>query len=292
MTQHGFKQIALDLVRQYPGQTPEEYAKMALDRGLCASDSKKPILSLSTTMRKEYREGRMPDIRSARVDGKLRFFPKNHLVNQRDIPFRPNVAITVVLPPEDSEIIDMLVEIGRFNNRSEALSWLVREGIKNKEGELNQARDVLNKIRQLKKSVPLIDTPNSVLKKILPPQMPQGISKPLDAISIELNNLHSPTSFALIPIPKQYRYFLPGYKSSFTLETDIGPINTWVTSAPKGTPIGDPEGGTIIQGGLRAWFDKHNELAVGDKLKIETLETGKRYQLSIIHELKDKRYWD
>ena len=38
------------------------------------------------------------------------------------VQVRPDIAITVVLPLVYSEIVDMFVEMGRFNSRSVALS--------------------------------------------------------------------------------------------------------------------------------------------------------------------------
>ena len=84
----------------------------------------------------------------------------------------------------------------------------------------------------------------------------------------------------LIPLPKQYRGYFPGYKVQFIFETDIGEITTRVTSAPRGTPNGDPEAGNYIQGGLKPWYDRHRELNEGNKLIIEVIESKRRYRLS------------
>ena len=88
--------------------------------------------------------------------------------------------------------------------------------------------------------------------------------------------------YGLIPLPKRYREYFPGYKIPFILETDIGEIKTKVTSAPRGTPHGDPEAGNVIQGGLRPWYDRHRELREGDILIIEIIEPMRRYKLSYI----------
>jgi vacuolar-type H+-ATPase subunit H len=102
-----------------------------------------------------------------------------------------------------------------------------------------------------------------------------------DRVEIVLKNLHTPRKWSLIPLPRECRSFFPGYKISFTLETDIGEITTKVTSAPKGTKIGDPEAGSRLQGGLKPWYDGHGELQEGNKLIIEVIEPKKRYRLSI-----------
>lgn len=131
-----------------------------------------------------------------------------------------------------------------------------------------------------KRAEPLVDTPNSVLRKYL---KIDGVSanNREKVIDIELTGLHTPRKFALLPVPKSKRWFFPGYKVYFDLETEDEIIKTRITSAPNGTPVGDPDAGAYIQGGLKPWYEKHPELKPGDKLHFETLERGKRYKLSI-----------
>ncbi len=138
-----------------------------------------------------------------------------------------------------------------------------------------------------KRAIPLVDTPNSVLRRLLGlGEVEAGDSDGSEAefkeraIEIVLNNIGTPRKYALIPIPKSKRRFFPGYKVYFNLETDIGTVETRVTSAPKGTPIGDPDGGAYIQGNLRHWYEQHPDLKPGDKLRFEVIKAGKRYRLS------------
>lgn len=131
-----------------------------------------------------------------------------------------------------------------------------------------------------KRAEPLVDSPNTVLRKIFGLDIKEVDSND-KVIEIELSNLHSPRTFAVIPVPKQKRSFFPGYKVYFDLETDIQAIKTRMTSAPKGTPIGDPIGGAYIQGNLRHWYEMHPNLKPGDKFRFEAIESGKRYKLSV-----------
>jgi len=133
-----------------------------------------------------------------------------------------------------------------------------------------------------RRAEPLVDTPNSVLRKLLGLTEDKVSNEEKVIEEIELSNLYSPRKWALIPVPRGKRRFFPGYKVYFDLETDTQAIRTRVTSAPKGTPVGDPNGGTCIQGGLRPWFNSHSELKPGDKLRFEALEPGKRYRLSVV----------
>ena len=132
-----------------------------------------------------------------------------------------------------------------------------------------------------RRAEPLVDTPNSVLRRILGLTGDKGRDQGR-AIEIGLSSLEGPRKYALIPVPRGKRRFFPGYKVYFELETDAGAIRTRVTSAPRGTPVGDPGGGSYIQGGLRPWYNNHSGLKAGDRFRFEVLEPGKRYRLSVI----------
>ena len=89
--------------------------------------------------------------------------------------------------------------------------------------------------------------------------------------------------YHLIPIKKRTRRFFPGYKLEFERQTDLGSVNTHVTSAPKGTMNGDPDQGTYIQKGLRDWFRGHPELQDGAVVRIESVQKHSVYKLLVIH---------
>ena len=124
-------------------------------------------------------------------------------------------------------------------------------------------------------------TPNAVLKALL------GLHKQDDIIldkfiDIEIKSSYTSLNWHVILIPKRNRRFFPGYKLPFLLETDIGEVKTHVSSAPKGTHIGDPDRGTYFQSRLKKWFDTHQtQITDGTILRIHALEPGKRYKLSI-----------
>ena len=134
-----------------------------------------------------------------------------------------------------------------------------------------------------KMAEPFVDNPNSVLRRLLALDNAtnSGANDYQEKI-MEITLKHPDTSrrYALIQLPKDKRRFFPGFKVYFNLETDIGTVETRVTSAPKGTPIGDPVGGAYIQGNLRHWFEQHSDLEPGDKLHFEVIEPEKRYRLS------------
>ena len=141
-----------------------------------------------------------------------------------------------------------------------------------------------------KRAEPLIDTPNSVLRKLfgledvkVDDYNEDDTEMKEKTLEIRVNNIDAKRAYALIPVPKSKRRFFPGFKESFLLETDVQTVETRVTSAPAGTPVGDRDAGAYIQGNLRHWYEKHPELQSGDIFRFEMLESGKRYRLAVRH---------
>lgn len=108
-----------------------------------------------------------------------------------------------------------------------------------------------------------------------------GEVKTGDSLEIEIRSI-TERKFALIYAPRNRRRFFPGYKVDFLLQSDVGNLRTRVTSAKAGTPIGDPDAGVYIQGGLRKWFDKHPEVTIGKKVCFECVEPYKNYRLVVV----------
>jgi len=150
--QHGFKAVVERLIRDTPGLPAKEYAAMALERGLCGSDSMNPLQSLGSTLAKQVREGRMPGIRAEKVGGVLCYFP-NDSFSAAEPRSTPDMRIEVRLPGDVASDVHALVEVGRCPSPSDAVAWLVREGTKAQRPTLDRIHSVLHEIRRLKQSV-------------------------------------------------------------------------------------------------------------------------------------------
>ena len=151
---------APDLIRQNSGLTAPEVAELALNQGLCGSDAKDPIASLGNTLAKEVREGRLPEIRAKQVNGVLRYY--DTLASRTTTPSSGGHAppiteevVTIRLPPEHVEAADLLVEVAQHRTRSEALAWLVAEGVRQNQPQMERVRKAVEQIRVIKQSVAL-----------------------------------------------------------------------------------------------------------------------------------------
>ena len=131
--QKGFKAIVGELIREKPGLTATEYARMALERGLCRSDSSDPEWSLGTTLAKEYREGRMPGIRAERIDGGLRYFPADHPLSAER---SGDIRVQVSVPGDVAEWVNVLIEAKKGWGPGEAITWLAQQGVKARRRDL------------------------------------------------------------------------------------------------------------------------------------------------------------
>lgn len=87
---------------------------------------------------------------------------------------------------------------------------------------------------------------------------------------------------------KEYRNpseFFGGYKHEFSLEIDMGSdqelleIQTYPTGASRETKVGAPAGG-MLASGLRPFFEKRPDMAVGDRLHF-TRTAPDRYKMWI-----------
>lgn len=132
-----------------------------------------------------------------------------------------------------------------------------------------------------KRAIPLVDNPNSVLRKLLSLDQPSPPKVTGTILEILLSRDYI-IKYGLIPVSRSNRRFFPGFKVPFYLETAIGTLTVKVTSGNKDTPNGDPDAGDYITGGLKKLYKANLPVKSGDVLHFEILEAGKHYRLSII----------
>ena len=127
----------------------------------------------------------------------------------------------------------------------------------------------------------VFEPPNATLRRVLGFNSKAVIQKNVVG-EIELKLNASSRKYVYIPLPKNKRYFFPGFKVRFELITDVETFMVHVIGEPHGASvdIGNPYAGRNIRGKLGPWYARHPELKAGDRLRVEALEPGKRYKLS------------
>lgn len=109
----------------------------------------------------------------------------------------------------------------------------------------------------------------------------QPVPLPRQGESLELTLTAGDIRHRIIRIPRDARSLFPAYGNNFEVEIDTETIVTHMSGAPRGTPRGDPDAGQRFDQGMSPWFRGHPELRAGSRLRMEVLQPGQRYRLSI-----------
>jgi Arc/MetJ-type ribon-helix-helix transcriptional regulator len=141
---------ANSIIPTFPGQTAQWIAGEALAHDSELSDAKNPIVSLANTLSKQVQTGREKRIRRERISGIYRYSPASGSFPSDSIE---GVIVQLPLSMQELKDIDNLVAVDKFHNRSDAIKWLVMEGITANRGYLDKVADTRNQIEQLKREV-------------------------------------------------------------------------------------------------------------------------------------------
>jgi hypothetical protein len=146
----GFMDLAVEILKEYPGLTAVEVAREALDFSSDLSDSKDPVQSLASTLNKQVQTGLEKRIRREHIKGVYRYFLASALATSDS---SEEIVVQFSLPAQELKDIDNLVAVGKFENRSSAIGWLALEGVKANRAYLDKVADTKNQIERLKRDI-------------------------------------------------------------------------------------------------------------------------------------------
>ena len=150
--------IATDLIREEPGRPASEIVRDALSRGIIGTRGEDPIAGQRGALVKMYLEGRLPDIRREESSRPYLYYPKrmaNVDFNGRQSPtVQPSTqGITFRPSTEQDQVLTALVSVGAFSNRTDAIRWLLDQGITAKQDLIQRALETHKQIEHLRKGV-------------------------------------------------------------------------------------------------------------------------------------------
>ncbi len=146
----GFMDLAVTIIGNYQGLTAAEVAREALSCG-APSDAKNKEQSFATTLNKQVQTGLETRIRRERVKGVYRYFPTSTPPTSSNSS--EEIVVQFSLPSQELKDVDNLIAVSRFDNRSDAIKWLVLEGIKSNRTYLDKVTNTNNEIERLKKEI-------------------------------------------------------------------------------------------------------------------------------------------
>ena len=141
-----------------PDRTNEEIVADALARGIIGSRGKDPLASQGGALTKMYLEGRLPDIRRDESRRPYRYHPKRTENNQLDSKDPPTIqpviqSITFRPTAEQDQVLTALVSVGAFPTRTEAIQWVLDQGVAAKHDFIQQALDTHQQIEKLRQGL-------------------------------------------------------------------------------------------------------------------------------------------
>jgi hypothetical protein len=146
----GFMDLAVTIIKEYPGLTSREVAQEAISSGIVSSSAKDPIQSFATTLNKQVQTGLEKRIRRERTKGVWRYFLVSALLT---LSTNEEVTTQFSLKIQELKDVDNLVVVGKYKNRNDAIKWLVMEGIKTNRTYLDKVAETRVQIERLKKEI-------------------------------------------------------------------------------------------------------------------------------------------
>ncbi|MBN1693428.1 MAG: hypothetical protein JW845_07740 [Dehalococcoidales bacterium] len=174
--------------------------------------------------------------------------------------------LAIIIDKETPELEDIKITLAHLQIKVVEFKTYIREGIKSIHAHIFES---------LYKQT--VAQPTAVKE----PKTTKPLFISDDQIIITIQN-NSFIKFHLFVLYKDQRKFFPGFKIPFELVTDIGTVESWVTSASAGTQKGDPDAGRYIQANLANWYRKHPTIKIGDQVIFRCIEPMKKYRLEIV----------
>lgn len=150
-------EVADQLIRERPGRTAEEIVSDALSRGIIGSRSRNfAIASQGGALVKMYQQGRLAQVWRDESQRPYRYYPAGYREDpdSRKIAgpsVEPVSAVVSFRPTQKQErVVAALVAVGIAASRSEAVHWLLDQGIAAKSDFVERAIATQAQIEELR----------------------------------------------------------------------------------------------------------------------------------------------
>ena len=155
-------EVASRLIRENPWRTTDEIVSDALARKIIGSTGRDPIAGQGGALVKMYLEGRLPEVCRDETRRPYRYYTKGIGNSQpQATPARPleNAPQTTSFRStlEQDEILTALVSVDAFSSRTDAIRWLLDQGITAKQELIQRALEAHKQIEHLRKGVKFED---------------------------------------------------------------------------------------------------------------------------------------
>lgn len=149
-------EVATRLIKENPGRTAEEIVGDALDRGIISTRGQDRMTGQIGALAKMYNNDRLPEIIRNESQRPFRYYPKGAtVVNPQPKPLSDPVTFRPTL--EQEAVLIALNETRKFTNRSEAVNWLLDQGIAANKSNIDKIVQAYSEIQRLRQQVQQIN---------------------------------------------------------------------------------------------------------------------------------------
>ena len=145
MTNSLTPKVAMNLIRENNGGTVEEIVGDGLNRGII----KGTVKGQRGALGKLYNGGELPDVKRDKQGKSFHYYLKDSPIIQQ-APTSVSGPITFRPTLEQEGILSALTEIKKCSNRSEAVQWLLKEGIASKRKYITEVMQSCEKIERIR----------------------------------------------------------------------------------------------------------------------------------------------
>ena len=142
-------QVATRLIMENNGRTAKEIIRDGLDRGIIGGTVAGQVGAL---VKLYIHSGSLPEVRRDEQKRPYRFYLKGSTVVQQ-IPKLISEPVTFRPTSEQEEILAALTETRKCSNRSEAVDWLLKEGIASRQEDIRKILQTYREIERLRQEV-------------------------------------------------------------------------------------------------------------------------------------------
>jgi metal-responsive CopG/Arc/MetJ family transcriptional regulator len=145
-------QVATRLISENPGRSAQEIVRDALDRGVIRTRGRNRIAGQVGALAAMYNRRRLPEVWRDEHHRPYRYYLKG-ATSVQPSPKLISEPITFRPTPRQEEILTALTETRKFSSRSEAIIWILDQGIAANQEDIRRIIDAYKEIEQLRRKV-------------------------------------------------------------------------------------------------------------------------------------------
>ncbi len=143
-------EVATRLIHQEPGRTAQEIVEDALRRGIIVGTE----LGQKGALSKMLNSGRLPEVRRDEERRPYRFYPRNRKSDGPTVRSDSSSQVISFRPtPKQDRVVTALVSVGVASTRTEAVQWLLEQGISAKADYVERALAAQAQIEELRRGM-------------------------------------------------------------------------------------------------------------------------------------------